>query len=144
VSAPDLYYEDVELGDEIGPVRRTVTDEQVAAFINLWREEAPSRFTDPEIAKGLGLAGTIVPGAMNMAMMSQLITWWSPTVTLKKLDVVFRQVVLHNIPIQIKGIVTDKDIVDGSPQLECDVFMENEEGTRMVIGKATVGISSKA
>ena len=144
MSAPDLYYEDVELGDDIGPVRRTVTDEQVAAFINLWREEAPSRFTDPEIAKGLGLAGTIVPGAMNMAMMSQLITCWSPTVTLKKLDVVFRQVVLHNTPIQIKGIVTDKDIVDGSPQLECDVFMENEEGTRMVIGKATVGLSSKA
>jgi len=28
--------------------------------------------------------------------------------------------------------------VDGSPQLECDVVMENEEGTPLVIGKATV------
>ena len=50
-----------------------------------------------------------MPGAMNIAIMSQLITGWSPTVRLKKLDVVFRSPVLHNRPLTLKGMITDKD-----------------------------------
>ena len=61
-----------------------------------------------------------------------------PRGRLKKLDVVFRQLVRHDAPIRIGGVVTDKGVVDGEPRLECDVFMEDERGTRLVIGKATV------
>jgi hypothetical protein len=77
-------------------------------------------------------------------MMSQLFTGWAPTVTLKKLDVVFREIVTHNNLLQLKGIVTDKHVVDGEPQLECDVFMENEEGAYLVIGNATVVLPMRA
>ena len=132
-----LYFEDVEMGDEFGPVERVVTDQQVTEFVEIrGMDRGPSRFTDPEVARHEGLPGPIVPGAMNVAMMSQLVTGWSPTVTLKKLDVVFRQVVPHNAPLILKGIVTDTNVVDGEPQLECDVIMENAEGARLVIGRA--------
>ena len=132
-----LYYEDIEIGDDIGPYERVVTDEQVNEFNGIRQEDIkPNRFNSAEVAKSEGLPGPIVPGAMNIAILSQVITGWSPDVTLKLLDVVFRQVVLHNIPLQLKGIVTDKNVVDGEPQLECDVFIENEEGTRLVIARA--------
>ena len=141
MSADGVYYDDVDLGDEVGPVVRTVSDDQVIEFTQVWgREEGPTRFTSREKAQSEGLPEAIVPGAMNIAIMSQLITAWSPTVRLIKLDVVFRSPVLHNRPLTLRGMITDKDVVDGEPQIECDVTMENEEGTPHVIGKATVSL----
>ena len=141
MSSDGVYYDDVDLGDEVGPVVRTVSDDQVIEFTQVWgREEGPTRFTSREKAQSEGLPEAIVPGAMNIAIMSQLITAWSPTVRLVKLDVVFRSPVLHNRPLTLRGMITDKDVVDGEPQIECDVTMENEEGTPHVIGKATVSL----
>ena len=145
MSETELYYEDVELGDEIGPIRREVTDEQVRHFVSIWGpERGPNRFTSAEVADCEGLPNTIVPGAMNIAIMSQLITGWSSTVALRKLDVVFRGLVPHNRPLTLKGLVTDKGLVDGVPRLDIDVVMENEEGTPLVIGKATVQIPERS
>ncbi len=139
-----LYYEDIEIGDDIGPIERMVTDEQVAEFQAIReRGPQPSRFSDDAIARSEGLPGAIVPGAMNIAMLSQLITGWSPSVTLKKIDVVFRQVVLHNRPLRAQGVVTDKAIVGGAAQVECDVYIENAQGARLVIGKAAVALPKR-
>ena len=135
----ELYYEDVEIGDDIGPQERVVDVEQVRRFLSVRGETpGPSRFTSDEHAKAEGLAGAIVPGAMNITILSQLLTGWADTVRLRKLDVVFRGMVPHDKPLTLSGIITDKDIVDGVPRLECDVFLQNEEGTRLVIGNAIV------
>ena len=135
----ELYYEDVEIGDDIGPQERVVNVDQVRRFLSV-RGGTPvdSRFTSDEYAKGEGLAGAIVPGAMNITILSQLLTGWADTVRLRKLDVVFRGMVPHNRPLTLSGIITDKDVVEGEPRLECDVFLQNEEGTRLVIGNAIV------
>ena len=135
----ELYFEDVEIGDDIGPKERIVDVEQVRRFLSV-RGSTPvdSRFTSDEHAKREGLAGAIVPGAMNITILSQLLTGWADTVRLRKLDVVFRGMVPHNRPLTLSGIITDKDVVDGEPRLECDVFLQNEEGTRLVIGNAIV------
>ncbi len=145
MSEQTVYYDDVDLGDEVGPVERVVTDDQVIEFTEAWgREMGPTRFTSREAAQSEGLPEAIVPGAMNIAIMSQLITGWSPAVRLLKLDVVFRSPVLHNRPLTLRGMITDKGIVDGDAQIECDVTMENEEGTPHVIGKATVSLLVRA
>ena len=137
--ADDLWYDDVDIGDDIDPVERVVNLAQVEKFLSIRSTEGRlNRFTSDEAAQKEGLPGAIVPGAMNIAMMSQLLTGWSPSVTLKKLDVVFRGMVPHNTPLHVSGIVTDKDIVDGVPQLECDVVLENEDSVKLVIGNATI------
>ena len=134
-----LNFDDVEIGDDIGPLQRVVTNRDVRRFLAI-RENDPgaNRFTDDEFAKSEGLPGAIVPGAMSIAMMSQLLTGWSDVVSLRKLDVVFRQPVPHGRTLLLKGIVTDKEVTDGLPTLTCDVFLENEEGSKLVIGSATV------
>ena len=142
--ADEVYFDDVDLGDEVGPIERIVTDDQVIEFTQVWgREEGPTRFTSPEKARSEGLPEAIVPGAMNIAIMSQLITGWSPGVRLVNLDVVFRSPVLHNRPITLSGMITDKDVVDGDPRVECDITMVNEEGTPHVIGKAIVSLPQR-
>ena len=90
------YFEDFDLGDEIGPLEISASDEQVLDFCNIWERETPSRFTDAAAAAESGLPGPIVPGIMSMALMARLFTDWAGAGALKDMDVVFRQPVPHN------------------------------------------------
>ena len=134
-----VYYEDVDVGDEIESIERTVSLEQVRAFLAIRGDiREPSRFTDEAFARSEGLPYAIVPGALNSAMMAQLLTSWSPTVYLKQFEVSFRRPVPHHTELELKGVITGKDIIDGEAQVTCDVFIESEEGVTHVIGHATV------
>ena len=129
----NIYFQDIELGDEIGPIERTVTDEEVLQFVAVGgRDPEPSRFTSKEIAQSEGLSEAIIPGAMNIALMSRLVTGWADTVCLKKIDVVFRQTVPHNKPLIFTGIVTNKDESGETTDLECDITMENIDGVKII------------
>jgi acyl dehydratase len=134
-----LYFEDVDIGDEIESIERTVTLQQVRAFLAIRGGlKEPRRFTDEVYAKSEGLPYAIVPGALNSAMLAQLLTSWSPTVFLKQFEVSFRRPVPHNTTLELKGVVTAKEVVNDEPQISCDVLIESEEGTVHVIGHATV------
>ena len=140
----NLYFEDVEIGDDIGPIKRSVTDEDVIEFISVREKEiTPSRFTSNEVANSEGMPEAIVPGPMNIALMSQILTDWSDTVCLLKIDVVFRQTVPHNNDLTFSGIVTDKDETGDSTKLECDVVMENSDGVKLVIGTGVIALPNK-
>lgn len=140
----NLYFEDVEIGDDIGPIKRSVTDEDVIEFLSVREKEiTPSRFTSNEVANNEGMPEAIVPGPMNIALMSQILTDWSDTVCLLKIDVVFRQTVPHNNDLTFSGIVTDKDETGDSTKLECDVVMENSDGVKLVIGTGVIALPNK-
>ena len=139
-----LYFEDVDIGDEIGPVTRSVSDEDVIQFVSIRDEKVtPSRFTSKEFANSEGLDEAIVPGAMNIALMSQVLTNWSETVCLLKIDVVFRGTVPHNKDLNFSGIITDKDETGESTKLEFDVVMENSDGVKLVIGTGIIALPNK-
>ena len=46
-----VYFEDVDLGDEIGPLETEATDDGVVSFCTVWQSQMPNRFTDREIAE---------------------------------------------------------------------------------------------
>ena len=141
----NIYFQDIELGDEIGPIERTVTDEEVLQFVAIGgRDPEPSRFTSKAIAQSEGLSEAIIPGAMNIALMSRLVTGWADTVCLKKIDVVFRQTVPHNKPLIFTGIVTNKDESGETTDLGCDITMENIDGVKMLIGNAEFALPNKS
>ena len=139
-----LSYEDVDIGDDIGPIERAITGRQVLDFIANWTGDTKSsRFNDRETAISEGLAGPIVPGIMAMSFISRLLTEWASGGRLTMLDVVFRQVVLHDVVHTLSGIVTDKGIVDRRSELQCDVFLQDPQDTRLIIGKATLELPAK-
>ena len=132
-----MNYADIEVGDDIPSISRSIDTVQVLNFVNIWTGDTEhTRFNDPDTATKEGLAGPIVPGIMTMAFISRLLTEWARGADLKTLDVVFRGLVLHNVTHTLSGIVTDKEINDGAQQVQCDVFLENPESTRLIIGKA--------
>lgn len=137
------FFEDVELGDELGPLERTATDEQVQAFCAVWGNPEPGRFTSLEAARREGLPEPIVPGIMTMALMSQLVTDAYPAATLRLLDIIFRQPVLHNRPLTLVGVVTDKNLRDGQGVVEADLYLQTAERERLVTGKASFLLPQK-
>ena len=139
-----LYVEDVEVGQEIGPLETVATDEGVIAFCQAWGQNAANRFTDRETAEKVGLPGPIVPGIMAMALMTRLLTSWAGPTSIKDLDLVFRQPVPHNKPLKISATVTDTRQEDGQNLVECDVMLTGSEGERHVGGKAILVLPSRA
>ena len=138
------YFEDIELGDEIGPLEKVATDEEVLNFCNMWGDREPSRFTDQAIAEQSRLPGPILPGIMSMALMANLLTDWAGPTGVKDLDLVFRQPVPHNKPLKILATVTDTRQENGENLVECDIMMTGAEGERYVGGTALLSLPSRA
>lgn len=135
-------FDNVELGDEIGPLGTEITGDSVIAFCRAWTEPKPNRFTDREIAKQEGLLGPIVPGVMSMAIITRLLTEWAGPASVKELDLVFRQPVPHHKPLTISGTVTDTRREKGTNLVECDVMMTGAHRERYISGKAIVALFS--
>ena len=137
------WFEDVELGSEIGPMELVATAEKVAEFCRLWGNPPPNRFTDPATAAAAGLPGPIIPGVMSMAIMSQALTDWAGPQALKDLDLVFRQPAPHNQPLLISATITDTRQENGENLVECDVMMTGPAGERYVGGTAVLSLPGK-
>ena len=135
-----LYYGDVEVGDELGPLEKVVDRAAVQEFSSIWGSNSsnPTIFTDPEQARREMLPDVIVPGPMSMAFMAQLLTTWADGGWISKLDVVFRQTVPHETPLRVVGVVTDKYQAEDGGHIECDVYLETVDGERLVGGQAVV------
>ena len=112
-------------------------------FVHAIMDEDPI-YHDEEFAKTEGLPGAIVPGIMSMAYLARLLNTAWPDGTITQLDVVFRQLVLHNQIINLVGVVTDTVSEEDQNYIECDVYVENSEGSRLVGGKARLDIPSKS
>ena len=137
------YFDEIELGDEIGPVEKLATDEAVANFCDVWGAPTPNRFTNAAAAANAGMSDTIVPGIMAMAMMAQLLTDWGGPGSIKDLDLVFRQPVPHNRPLILAATITDLRKEGGENLVECDILMTGAEGERYVGGKAIVALARR-
>ena len=139
-----LYFEDTELGDEIGPIILSVTDEQVIDFCSLWGNPHPNRFTDQAEAERIGLAGPIVPGIMSMALVSRALTDWAGPNTVADLDLVFRGSVPHNQPLHVGFQVSDTRQENGVNQIQCDITMTGPVPDRpYIIGTALLNLPSR-
>ena len=135
-----LNFEEIEIGGELGPVDKVVSSKDVEEFTRIQRGggTSPDFFTNAEAAHRAGLPGKIVPGPISMAFMAQLLVAWSDGGWIRKLDVVFRQTVPHDTRLRVVGVVTDKYQVDDKGHVECDLYVESEEGSRLVGAQAIV------
>ena len=137
------YFEDIEPGDEIGPLVKEPTKEQIRDYVSL-SELRMGRFTSDEAAQGEGLRGIIVPGNMSMSFLAQLITDWAGDQgRLTKLEVNFRRMVEPGDLLECKATVTDAEVSNGENIVMLDTFIENQKGERPIQGTAQVMLPSR-
>ena len=131
-------FDEVFEGDEIGPITRLLSKDEVRAYARACGVYFP-RFTDDAGARQEGLPGMITPGNMSMGLLATLIESWAGAGALTRLGTTFRGLVLPDRTIRLCGAVTQKD--DDARTVELDVWLESDEGERLVIGTASVKLA---
>jgi len=142
MSGKAVYFEDVDIGDEITPLSLHPTRESIGAYVKACNI-TEKRFTDEAYARGLGMDSIIAPGNMGLAFLSRMINDWAEGAVLRKLEVRFRGFVKPGDQLTCKGLVVEKNASGRESSIECDVFIENEHGDRPVTGSATVVLPSR-
>lgn len=130
-------YEEIQIGDALGPEEFHLSKDQVRSYARTTGMWVP-RFTDDEGARKEGLPGMITPGNMSLAILSKLVTDWigASDAKMARLGTTYRQPVMPDHTITLQGFVTHKNDEDRSAEM--DVWIENEDAERLVIGTATV------
>jgi acyl dehydratase len=131
---------EVGIGDALGPWEVAVSsgrNRDFAACCGLYA----LRFSDDETARREGLPGKIFPGNLSLALLSKLVTDWlgCGTGQLRRLGTTYRSPVRPEQPIILRGFVTQVDRAARTAEL--DVWIENDDGDRLVIGTATAGFA---
>ncbi len=138
-----VYFEDVHLGDELGPLVKELNKEEVIAFARL--AHLAGRFINDEEARKEGLGGMIVSSWQSMAYLSQLLTnWMGPEGFLSKFDVYFRRIVEPSDRLECRAIVTDTLVKAEKHVVILDIYIENQRGERPLQGTAEVFLPSRS
>jgi acyl dehydratase len=134
-------YDDIKIGDALGPEEMLLSKDQVRAYAKTTGMWVP-RFTDDDGARKEGLPGMITPGNMSLALLSKLVTDWigSSSAKLIRVGTTYRQPVLPDHTIVLQGFITHTN--DQERTVEMDIWIENEDAERLVIGTATVQFAS--
>ncbi|MDG2308913.1 MAG: hypothetical protein P8R42_30385 [Candidatus Binatia bacterium] len=128
-------FETIEPGDELDPVTIDLASDFVREHAIAMDMNA-GRFTDNKSAQEEGLPGQITPGNMSLGLLSRTLLGWMPGSRLERIGTTFRGLARAGVPAKIQAMITEKD--DETRRIECDVWMENEAGDRLVIGTATL------
>jgi acyl dehydratase len=135
-------FEEIIIGDTLGPLEIVVTKDQCRTFAKVCGfGEVAGRFTDEEAAKKEGLPGIILPGNMSLALLSKLVTDWIGigNARVTRMGTTYRVPVQPDHKIMLHGFITHTTPAERTA--EVDVWIENEEGERLVTGTATVAFS---
>ncbi len=130
-------FDDVVEGDEIPPLQFLHAKDRVRDYARASGIFFP-RFTDDEGARREGLPGMITPGNMSMGLVATYLEAWSGPGSLRRLGTTFRGLLLPDRTIRICGVVTQRD--EAARTAEVDVWIENDDGERAVIGTATLAL----
>ncbi|MEW6059502.1 MAG: MaoC/PaaZ C-terminal domain-containing protein [Actinomycetota bacterium] len=126
MSAAALRFGDVRVGDEIPPLAKVVTREDVKAYADASGDQNPLHQSD-ELARAVGFPGIIAHGMFTMAhLVSCLVAWLGEPAGLLRIRVRFRSAVFMGETIVAGGIVRALDRKTRTATLDVWVTLERD------------------
>ena len=127
-------------GDPLIAQMMTPTLTQVVRYCGAAWSFVP-QFYDPEAARAAGLPGTLVPGPLKLALLSEMVLAWAgPDAFLETIRAAHRRPDMPGRPVLLRGAVTRADAVGTDRRIECEVWIENVLGARTTVGAAVVRV----
>jgi acyl dehydratase len=141
--ADQVYFEDVKEGQELPEIRKDPTTQQLVMYAGASGDYYQIHY-DLNFAKNNNLPDVILHGALKNAFLGQIVTnFIGEGGTLKKLNAQYRGMDVPGTPAYVKGVVKKKSVENGENIVECDIWLENSEGTHTTPGSATVSLPSR-
>ncbi|MBW1855560.1 MAG: MaoC family dehydratase N-terminal domain-containing protein [Deltaproteobacteria bacterium] len=137
-----IDFETINLNDAIPQLSKVVSQEKINKWAGVVEDFNPLH-VDPEYAKKTKFKRTIAHGPLIISFISEMMGSWLGADWLeggKLLDIRFKAPVKSEDQITIEGTVKNKTIVEDKKLLECEVFITNQEGIKVLEGKAIAPI----
>ncbi len=136
--ANKAIFETIRKDDILPKLTKLVTQDKINKWADVVGDHNPLH-VDPEYAKKTKFKTTIAHGPLVISFISEMMMNWLGAGWIeggKLLDVRFRAPVRSGDEITIQGRVTHKRIVDSLNTIECEIFVENQQGVKVVEGRA--------
>jgi len=139
----NVYFEDVEVGQEVPAVERE-TD-----FMNWNRyaavnDEFVYLHMDDEVAKAAGQGEAFGMGNLRWAyVVNALQDWIGDEAEVRELSMQFRAINQKHDVLTTQAVVTEKKVEDGENRVYLDVNVVNQDGVAGAPGKAVVVLPSR-
>ena len=138
-----LYYEDVAVGDKITPLVKQPTTRQLVMWAGASGDYNPIHY-DKDFAQSQGLPGVIVHGPLAGCFLGQLITdWIGEQGVVSRFGCSYRGMNFSGETLICRGKVTKKYIEDGKHYVECEIWVENSQKGKTVVGEAVAVLPSR-
>jgi acyl dehydratase len=130
------FFEDVSVGDELTPLYKQIDPARMMAYGAATWDFIRVHYDD-QYVQGLGFPGPFVDGQMLGAFLAQHVQDWAgPGAFLRKLGFRNRVMAYPGDSLVCRGVVTglyrESDGTEGPGLAECDLWIENESGERVV------------
>lgn len=128
------------VGDEMTPLSRTVTQEQINAYADASGDHNPIH-VDPDFAVAVGLPGTIAHGLLDMAILTESVARWAGGYEqVASVSCRFSKPLLPGQTITCSGRVIDVDESNRTATLELEATSSSGERV-LTNGRATVRLA---
>jgi len=133
-----MKFGDLSIGDSFPALQKDITQD----IINRWAVVSTDfnpLHVDPEYAKETKFGGTIAHGHIALSFLCEMMNRWMGRGWLcggKLEGIKFIAPIRPGYRITIGGTVTEKKEEDGKKIIKGDIFVQNQEGEKCVIGSA--------
>jgi len=136
--ASHICYKNVLIGDELPSLVKHPTPRQLVQWAGATGEFCEMHYNDA-YAKEKGFPGIIVHGMLTASFLCQMvIDWMGEEGSIKNLSISNRSMLFPDNDIICRGLVEDKYETDDECFVKCNVWAENPQGEKAVIGSVIV------
>ncbi|MFO0582766.1 MAG: MaoC/PaaZ C-terminal domain-containing protein [Anaeromyxobacter sp.] len=138
LTARQLYFEAVKVGDELPPLVKPPVDRlQIARWVGAAGDFNPL-FIDEPHAKQSGFPSVLVPWMIAMGFVAELGNEWVRGARLRKFSARFVKIVWPGDVLTARGRVSERRFEDGGKySIDLELWAENQRGELVVRGVAT-------
>ena len=131
--------DDIKVGDDIPvDIHRLITQEMIDKWAEVSVDFNPLH-VDPEYAKTTPFGTTISHGSLTITFIMQMMTEWLEEGWLRggQLNrMKFIAPVKSGDTVSPRGRITDKRTEEAKKLVECEVWLEKQDGVQTIVGKA--------
>lgn len=136
---PQVYFEDVEVGQEIPSLTKDVNTVNILMYVAaVWLMDR-IHFDNPYAVKRRGLPDIVAPGNMAGDYYAQLLSNWAGEKgRLRKIGLQFRNFMVPGNVLTCGGKITGKSVEDNKGRVDLELWIRNQDGVVCVPGKGVV------
>ena len=136
--------EATEVGFELPAVSKNLTFDKIHAYSGRFGgQHLKTIHTDRDAAKELGFPDVLCQGTMMLNYASEMLfnIYREHWINNSKINVAFIKPVLPGEVITAKGIVRERDAVDSAIEAKLEIWIENKDGEKVMVGETVVTVT---